>query len=200
VRPPGFSSYRGYGNLQAEHIRVWILGHAGWILRSYLHHLCDHGIQACYPSGHDLIIHFFYREPCLAISMPEIFGLFSQLVANLSRWEWKGEFIIWCLPPMMDSSFYSCRRANACNFIGCASSAPDGSRPRGYSRIVYSSIGSKFLRFYTSFFNLQKIFSSYYCFCSLGARSALPMGVAPEAIIWVLVTYYRLKASSNSIS
>jgi hypothetical protein len=29
-------------------IHVRIVGHAGWILRSYLHGLCDHDIQACY--------------------------------------------------------------------------------------------------------------------------------------------------------
>jgi hypothetical protein len=42
VCPVGFSLYRGYGNLLAERIRVQILGHAGWILKSYLHDLCDH--------------------------------------------------------------------------------------------------------------------------------------------------------------
>jgi hypothetical protein len=34
-----FSSHRGYGNVLAERIHVRILGHAGWILRSYLHDL-----------------------------------------------------------------------------------------------------------------------------------------------------------------
>jgi hypothetical protein len=43
-----FSSYRGYGNLLAERIHVRILGHAGRILRSYLHNLCNHGIQDFY--------------------------------------------------------------------------------------------------------------------------------------------------------
>jgi hypothetical protein len=87
---------------------------------------------------------------------------------------------------MMESSFYYCRRAYACNFVGCATSAPDGSIPRGYSGIFYSSIGSKFLQVYTSSFNLQKIFYSCYDFYSLGARSALPMGVAAEAIMGCL--------------
>jgi hypothetical protein len=50
MRPHGFSSYRAYENLLAERIRVRILGHVGRILRSYLHDLCDHGIQACYHS------------------------------------------------------------------------------------------------------------------------------------------------------
>jgi hypothetical protein len=30
---------------------------------------------------------------------------------------------------MMELSFYSCRRVDACNFIGCATSTPDGSSP-----------------------------------------------------------------------
>jgi hypothetical protein len=54
VRPPGFSSYHGYGKLLAERIHVRILGHAGRILRSYLHDLCDHDIQAFYRGGRGL--------------------------------------------------------------------------------------------------------------------------------------------------
>jgi hypothetical protein len=34
---------------------------------------------------------------------PEIFGFLNLL----SRWEWNVEFIFWCLPPTMDSKFYS---------------------------------------------------------------------------------------------
>jgi hypothetical protein len=86
MRPAGFSSYRGYGNLLAGRIHVCILGHAGQILRSYLYDLCDHSLQACYHGGRGLRIHF-YREPRLAVSIPEIFELFIQLVANHSRWE-----------------------------------------------------------------------------------------------------------------
>jgi hypothetical protein len=42
---------RGTGRVQyklEERIHVHILGHAGQILRSYLHDLYDHGIQAFY--------------------------------------------------------------------------------------------------------------------------------------------------------
>jgi hypothetical protein len=42
-----------------------------------------------------LVVKFYY-EPCLAISMPQIVGLSSQLVANPSRSELNDEFIIWC--------------------------------------------------------------------------------------------------------
>jgi hypothetical protein len=52
VCPPRFFSYRGYINLLVERIHVHILGHAGRILRSYLHDLSDHDIQA------------FYRDRC----------------------------------------------------------------------------------------------------------------------------------------
>jgi hypothetical protein len=58
VCPSGFSSYRGYGKLLEERSHMRILGHAGRILRSYLHDLCDHNIQACYRSGRILRIQF----------------------------------------------------------------------------------------------------------------------------------------------
>jgi hypothetical protein len=68
------------------------------------------------------------------------------------------------------------------NFIGCATSAPDGSSPRGYSRKNVSSIGSsKFFLFHPSHSYLFLIISS-------GARPVLLMIVAPEAIVkyfWV---------------
>jgi hypothetical protein len=34
------------------------------------------------------------------------------------------------------------QQADASNFIGCATNAPDGSSPRGYSQIFHLSIGS----------------------------------------------------------
>jgi hypothetical protein len=80
VHPPGFSSYHGYGNLLAERIHVCILGHAGRILRSYLHDLCDHGIQAFYRGGHGLRIKILSRA---------LFGCFNarnhQVVFLISR-------------------------------------------------------------------------------------------------------------------
>jgi hypothetical protein len=60
--------------LLAERIRVRILGHAGRILRSYLHDLCDHDIQTCYRSRQGLRI-LIYRERCLDVILPKIIGL-----------------------------------------------------------------------------------------------------------------------------
>jgi hypothetical protein len=78
--------------------------------------------------------------------------------------------------------FYSFLRANACNFIGCATSAPDGSIPRGYSRFFFSSIGSKFLRVHLESSTCVEIF--FLVTGSLaGARSALLMGVALKALM-----------------
>jgi hypothetical protein len=133
MRPLGFSLYHGYRNLLAERIHVRILGHAGRILRSFLHDICDHGIQACYHGRRGLRIHFLSRA---------LFGYFNAKIFGL-LWSTshKFEVIVWCLPPMMKSSFYSCKKSNIFNFIGCATSAPDGSSPRGYSWIFYSSIG-----------------------------------------------------------
>jgi hypothetical protein len=59
--------------------------------------------------------------------------------------------------------------------IGCTTSAPDGSSPRGYSRKLFSSIGSSIL---SSHLPISVILA----LISLGARLALPMRVAPEAI------------------
>jgi hypothetical protein len=77
MHPPGFSSYHGYGNLLAHRIYVHILGHAGRILMSYLDDLCDHDIQAFYCNDAARESKFCH-EPCLALSIPEIFGLFSS--------------------------------------------------------------------------------------------------------------------------
>jgi hypothetical protein len=33
---------------------VRVLGHTRWVLGTYLHDLCDHGIQTFYRSGHGL--------------------------------------------------------------------------------------------------------------------------------------------------
>ena len=48
-----FSSYRRYGKYMAERIRVRIPRLTGRILGSYLHNLCDYGIQT-YPGGRGL--------------------------------------------------------------------------------------------------------------------------------------------------
>jgi hypothetical protein len=143
VCPPGFSSYHGYDKLLAERIHVRILGHAGWILRSYLHDLCDHDIQACYHGRRDLIIKFLSRA---------LFGCFSarnhRVAFSTSREslpmgvKCRVYYLVFATNDEVD--FYSCIVANICIFIGCATSAPDGSSPRGYSRIFYSSIGSEF--------------------------------------------------------
>jgi hypothetical protein len=58
--------------------------------------------------------------------------------------------------------FYSCIGADISIFIGCVTSAPDGSSPRGYSRIFYSSIGSKF----SSSSILHATFRIYFIFSS----------------------------------
>jgi hypothetical protein len=73
------------------------------------------------------------------------------------------------------------------NFVGCATSAPDGSSPRDYSRKVFSSIGTSKL------FSLHPSRSCLFCvIISSGAHLALPMIVAPEAIVNFFFGY-RLK-------
>jgi hypothetical protein len=69
------------------------------------------------------------------------------------------------------------------SIVGCAPSAPDGTSPRGYSRkSLISSIGSNILCL------LLIIRYKLYMIISSGARPALPMVVAPEAI----VEYFRV--------
>jgi hypothetical protein len=57
---------------------VRILGHAGRILRSYLHDLCNHGIQA-FNRDDAASESNCHSEPCLAVLIPKIFELFSLI-------------------------------------------------------------------------------------------------------------------------
>jgi hypothetical protein len=81
-----FSSYRGYRNLLAKRIHVRILGHAGRILRSYLHDLCDRDIQF-FITTMRLEDHNFVMSLVWLFQYPRSSGCFLQLVANPSRWE-----------------------------------------------------------------------------------------------------------------
>jgi hypothetical protein len=98
------------------------------------------------------------------------------------------------LPPTMDSkfssSFFTLCLLEVFFFIGCVTSAPDGSSPRGYGRVLVvdhrlkiSSFSSSSLlvEFFLKIINLS------------GARPALPMGVAPWVYVRVLVAGHRLK-------
>jgi hypothetical protein len=86
---------------------------------------------------------------------------------------------------MMKSISYSWRRVDTCKFIGCATSAPDESTPEAIVEFFYSSIGSKFLRVHLESSTCVEIFFLVIGFLS-GARPALPMGVAPEAMMGCL--------------
>jgi hypothetical protein len=86
VLPPGFFSHHGYGNLLTERIHVRILGHAGWILRSYLHDLCNHGIQA-FIAMTQLENQTFVVSLDWQFQYPKSSGCFLQLVTKPSRWE-----------------------------------------------------------------------------------------------------------------
>jgi hypothetical protein len=59
--------------------------------------------------------------------------------------------------------------------IGCTTSAPDISSPRGYGRVLVANHRLQFLLLLSVDFFLKTAFLS-------GARPALLMGVAPEAI------------------
>jgi hypothetical protein len=65
------------------------------------------------------------------------------------------------------------------SFIGCATSAPDGSSPRGYGRIlvVDHRLEISLLLLLEFFFKIVNL---------SGARPALPMGVAPESMFGYL--------------
>jgi hypothetical protein len=91
----------------------------------------------------------FYREPFLAVLVPETIGLLSQLVVISFWWEWNIEFISRVCHQWW-SRFLLLHWSDISIFIRCVTSAPNGSSPRGYSQIFYSSIGSKF----SFFFNL----------------------------------------------
>jgi hypothetical protein len=69
-----FSSRRGHGYVQAECIHVRIPGHTGWILGSYLRDM--------FQPRHSSFVAITQLEnrmsqPCLTVSMYQIFGLFN---------------------------------------------------------------------------------------------------------------------------
>jgi hypothetical protein len=133
VHPPGFSSYRGSKNLLAESTHVRILGHAGWILRSYLHDLCDHDIQAFYRDDRGLRI---------KILSWALFGYFNA-------------------------------RNHQVVFFNYLQIPPDGSE-------LSNLLSGVCHRWWSQVFTPIK----YPTFpSSSGARTELPMGVAPEAIV-----------------
>jgi hypothetical protein len=139
--PLGFSLYGGYRNLLAERIRVWILGHPGRILRSYLHDLCDHGIQTCYRGGRGLRIWILLRTLFGCYNTQNYRVAFTRLVPNPSWWEWNAEFIILCLPPMMKSIFYSFVIAENCQSSGARPTLPMGVAPKAMMGCLQPIIG-----------------------------------------------------------
>jgi hypothetical protein len=185
--PPGFSSYRGYDKLLAERIHVHILGHAGRILRYYLHDLCDHDIQSCYYGGHGLRIKFLLRA---------LFGCFRawnhRVAFSTSRESLpmgvKHRVYYLVFATNDEVNFYSCIGADISIFIGCATSAPDGSSPRGYSWFFIWVQAHNFLlqscsATYRSYFTFSSWFLHPFYFrinCSSGARTMLSMGVGPR--------------------
>jgi hypothetical protein len=95
-------------------------------------------------------------------------------------------------------NFYSCIGADISIFIGCMTSTPDGSSPRGYSQIFYSSIGSEMFFFFQFFqYDLQKVFylSNYFFLHYLLEVCAFstPDGSSPRGYNGVLAADYRLK-------
>jgi hypothetical protein len=183
VRPLGFSLYPRYGKLLAERILVRILGHEGWILMSYFHDICNHGIQTCYRGGHGLRINIF-RVPCLVLIVPKIVGDFLQFLTDLSRWEWNVECIVWCLPPKMESTFYF--------FVVVENFATSSARlvlPMGVApeTILEFYLFEYRLKFSCTSFVILFLYKMIlpYIFLS-GARPALSMGVALEAMMGCL--------------
>jgi hypothetical protein len=90
----------------------------------------------------------------------------------------------------MKSIFYSYYEADISIFIGCTTSALDGSSPQGYGRSissigskVYSSFSSSFIITNTKQFRIPFLLDLYIL---SGARLVLPMGVAPEAMVGYL--------------
>ena len=67
------------------------------------------------------------------------------------------------------------------NFIGHANSVPDGSSPRGYSQELVLGCRLNILVHLVAILSLFPNMISLFFFYLSGARTALPMGVAPEA-------------------
>jgi hypothetical protein len=147
VCPLVFSSYRGYGKVISR-------GHSCASTRPYR---TDPEVLASWSlrPWHSDVLSRHTRSENINLSRA-LFSCYNTqncrvyfiyLFANPSRQEWNVEYIIWRLPLMMKSSFYS--------------------------SIVVDN------------------------FQSSGARSALPMGLAPKAIVELYLFEYRLKVSSG---
>jgi hypothetical protein len=138
VCPPGFSSYRGYGNLLVERIHVRILGHAGRILRSYLHDLCDHGIQACYRGGRGLRIKYLSRAlfGCLSTRNDRVAFLnFSHESLSMGV-ERRVYYLVFATDDEVD--LYSYIESDIFIFIGCVKPAlPMGLAPEAIVEFLF---------------------------------------------------------------
>jgi hypothetical protein len=104
-------------------------------------------------------------QPCLTVGMYKIFE-------NLYFVDNKVE--VRCRRKVVDCAYIICRQVGPLSF-GCTTSAPDVSSPRVYGRVLVGDYRLQFLLLLSLEFFLKTTFLS-------GARPALPMGVAPEAI------------------
>jgi hypothetical protein len=113
----------------------------------------NHGIQAFIMTTR-LENHNFVVSLVWLFQYPKSSGCFLRLVVNPSRWEWIGKYqclmlirltmkSIICSNVCSIISLLACKVDNF-NFVGCTTSAPDGSSPRGYSQKILG-IGSKVL-------------------------------------------------------
>jgi hypothetical protein len=133
-----------------------------------------------------------FWEPCLAISIPEIITLLIQVVANPSDGNEKESLLSGVHHRWFSQKNYSWLRANACNFIRCATSAPDGSSPRGYSWIFLFEYRLKVSSSAYRIFDLRRNILPCDRF-SIGCAISAPDGSIPRGYNGVLAADHRLK-------
>jgi hypothetical protein len=125
-----------------------------------------------------------FRDPCLAIIIPKNFGLLSSTVCNflLMGVKCRVHYLVFTTDDEVD--FLLLQNSRIFFNIGCARSAPDGSSPRGYSQFFFFEYRLK-----NSLYVFAMLLPHEYFYLVLflsGARSVLPMGVAPEAMMGCL--------------
>jgi hypothetical protein len=144
VRPPGFFfiswihkfTSRAHSRVYTKPCRTDPKVLPSWSLRPW--HSSFYRDNAAWGS-------WLYREPYLAGSIHKIFGLFSSTSRKsipmwVNCWFYHQVFLLL----QRNSIFHSYGEADISIFIGCTTSAPNESSPRGYSQI-FSRIGSEVL-------------------------------------------------------
>jgi hypothetical protein len=108
--------------------------------------------------------HEFIESLVWLLQYPKLLGCFMHLLANPSRWEFNVECIIWCLQPMMKSSFFSSMVVDNIQSSGARSALLIGVAPGAIVELYLFEYRLKVSLGFIIIFVLQKIFFTFWFF------------------------------------